>query len=84
MSFRNLAIVRFQNAPAIHGCGRFALVNENTGQVHLYLTEDEAKRSAPYHNSAVFDLQPTPVPDLKDDWEDRSRARREARERQRS
>jgi hypothetical protein len=54
-NFEALAGDRWPNAQ-IHGRGRFALRSER-GEVYLYQTEAQARASAPFHNSRVFDLQ---------------------------
>jgi hypothetical protein len=59
-NFERLAGDRWPNAQ-IHGLGRYALRSER-GEVFLYQTEAQARASAPFHNSIVFDLQPTPLP----------------------
>jgi hypothetical protein len=82
MSYRNLAFVHFPNCKEIVGCGPYALVADHGQRIHLYMTKEEARMSAPFYDSRIYDLHPTPCPDLPDDWEDRQRARREARERQ--
>ena len=63
----------------ILGVGRFAL-KSFSGEVYLWPTREEAENWTLFYDSAVFDLMPTPVPNIKDDWEDRQRERREARE----
>ena len=80
MSYRNLAFERWPKAPEIHGVGRYALINEHTGEIFLYLTLAEALASAQFHNCRPIDLQPTPIPEHCRDIYDREEARREARE----
>jgi hypothetical protein len=61
----------------IHDRGRWALKSDRSADVYLYIERSQALKSAPFYNSIVHDLQPTPCPELPDDWEDRQRARRE-------
>jgi hypothetical protein len=75
-NFETLAGDRWPNAQ-IHGRGRFALRSER-GEVYLYQTEAQARASAPFHNSRVFDLEPldfSKIPDLEDADERRKRRR---------
>jgi len=68
----------------IHGLGRFALRSER-GEVYLYPLESQAKMSAPFHNSKVFDLMPCHLPrNCNAVWEETPAERRErwAEERQ--
>jgi len=79
-NWERLAADRWPNS-LIHGLGRFALKSER-GEVYLYQTEAQARASAPFHNSVVFDLRPTPFPtncpNVHDnDADDRRRARME-------
>ena len=80
MSYRNLAFERWKDRQ-IHGVGRYALLSDRTPEVYLYLTEVEAKLSAPFWNSKVYDLQPTPIPEhCPDRFYDREERRRERQE----
>jgi hypothetical protein len=75
-NFEQLAGDRWPNAQ-IHGRGRFALRSER-GEVYLYQTESQARASAPFHNSRVFDLEPldfAKIPDLMDADERRKERR---------
>lgn len=76
--YRTIAADRWKGVE-ISGHGRYALVARKDGiAVAVFLTanEEAAKASQPFYDSVLYDLQPTPCPDLKDDWEDRRRARR--------
>jgi hypothetical protein len=73
------------NAP-ISGNGRWALVGRTTeGRItgiYLYETESQARASAPFYDSRVIDLKPTPFPTncsnvYDNDADDRRRARQE-------
>src|ERR1700722_2129670 len=61
----------------VFGDGRFAVAAKDGGVVYLAVTAQQQHNIAlGIENARKFDLQPTPVPELKDDWEDRRRARR--------
>jgi len=64
--WRQLALDKWPGVP-INGVGRWALKNERTGEIFLYLTEGDADRSGAFHNSRTYDLQPCPqVPNCPD------------------
>jgi hypothetical protein len=79
MSYRNVAFVRWAGCK-INGVGRYALVNDRTGDIYLFETLAAAQQSAPFHNCKPIDLAPLYIPtNIPDDWEDALRARREER-----
>lgn len=87
-NWRLLAAQKFIGAN-IFGIGRWAVVACNKKAVWLTTTEQSAHAAAlgSCHqvtlcqaNHGIFDLNPVPVPDIADDWEDRQRARREAKQ----
>ena len=86
-NWRLLAAQRFLGAN-IFGSGQFAVVACTKKSVWLCPTEENAMAAALGScnqltvceaNHGIFDLKPVPVPDIPDDWEDRQRARRAAR-----
>ena len=86
-NFRLLAAQRWIGAN-VYGTGRWAVVACTKKAVWLCPSEENARAASlgSCHqvtlcqaNHGIFDLKPVPVPDIADDWEDRQRARREAR-----
>jgi len=81
VNFIDAAQERFPAVTRIIGSGRFAVAAQNGLVVYLSMTESQQHAIARGIDNPVFaDLVPTPCPQLKDDWEDRQRERREKRE----